>query len=81
MILDDVPVINVGKHIDGLVQDYSKSSVLAMELLQSCTKTTISGEQIISIIVIHTDGMFGRWEIFHKELMSTSFKLCKPSLM
>ena len=25
-------------HIDGLVQDYSNSSALAIELLQSCTK-------------------------------------------
>ena len=28
-------------HIDGLVQDYSNSSALAMELLQSCTKPLI----------------------------------------
>ena len=28
-------------HIDGLVQDCSDSSVLAMELLQSCTKPSI----------------------------------------
>ena len=28
-------------YIDGLVQDYSNSSVLAMELLQSCTKPSI----------------------------------------
>ena len=32
MLLDD---------IDGLVQDCSNSSALAMELLQSCTKTSI----------------------------------------
>ena len=29
-------------HIDGLVQDCSNSSALAMELLQSCTKPSIS---------------------------------------
>ena len=29
-------------YIDGLVQDYSNSSALAMELLQSCTKPSIS---------------------------------------
>ena len=28
-------------HIDGLLQDHSNSSALAMELLQSCTKTSI----------------------------------------
>ena len=28
-------------HIDGLVQDYSNTSVLAMELLQSCPKSSI----------------------------------------
>ena len=28
-------------HFDGLVQDYSNSSALAMELRQSCTKPTI----------------------------------------
>ena len=28
-------------HIDGLVQDCSNSSALAMELLQSCTKPSI----------------------------------------
>ena len=29
------------RHFDGLVQDYSNSSALAMELLQSCTKPSI----------------------------------------
>ena len=29
-------------HIDGLAQDYSNSSALAMELLQSCTKPSTS---------------------------------------
>ena len=28
-------------HVDGLVQDYSNSSALAMELLQSCTKPSV----------------------------------------
>ena len=32
----------VQDHIDGLVQDCSISSVLAMEILQSCTKPSIS---------------------------------------
>ena len=31
------------EHIDGLVQDCSNSSALAMELLQSCTKPSILG--------------------------------------
>ena len=30
-------------HLDGLVQDCSNSSALAMELLQSCTKPLIWG--------------------------------------
>ena len=32
-------------YIDGLVQDCSNSSVLAMELLQSCTKPSICDKQ------------------------------------
>ena len=32
---------NLNVHIDGLVQDYSKSNALAMELLQSCTKLSM----------------------------------------
>ena len=32
---------NLNVHIEGLVQDYSNSSALAMELLQSCTKLSI----------------------------------------
>ena len=32
------PWNNLHNYIDGLVQDCSNSSVLAMELLQSCTK-------------------------------------------
>ena len=32
-------------YIDGLVQDYSNSSALAMELLQSCAKPSICTEQ------------------------------------
>ena len=35
-------LIHVVKHIDGLVQDCSNSSALAMELLQCCTKPSIS---------------------------------------
>ena len=34
-------VVTVKLHIDGLVQDCSNSSMLAMELLQSCTKSSI----------------------------------------
>ena len=36
-------------HIDGLVQDCSNSSVLAVQLLQSCTKPSISRIDILSI--------------------------------
>ena len=39
-------------HIDGLVQDCSKSSVLAMDLLQSCTKPLISN-QILQLFFLH----------------------------
>ena len=35
-----------GPYIDGLVQDCSNSSVLAMELLQSCTKPSIQNQQL-----------------------------------
>ena len=34
--------IDVWNHFDGLVQDCSNSSALAMELLLSCTKPSIS---------------------------------------
>ena len=33
--------VNGQQHIDGLVQDCSNSSVLSMELLQSCTKPSL----------------------------------------
>ena len=33
--------INIQLYVDGLVQDCSNSSALAMELLQSCTKSSI----------------------------------------
>ena len=33
-------------YINGLVQDYSISSALAMEILQSCTKPSIYGLEI-----------------------------------
>ena len=36
-------------YTDGLVQDCSNSSVLAMELLQSCTQPLISVNRIITI--------------------------------
>ena len=36
-------ILSVGDSIDGLVQDYSSSSALAMELLRSCTKPSIWG--------------------------------------
>ena len=36
-------------YIDGLVQDCSNSSALAMELLQSCTKPSISVSVLIQI--------------------------------
>ena len=29
------------RYVDGLVQDFSNSSALAMEILQSCTKPSI----------------------------------------
>ena len=36
-----VPVYSVPKHIDGLVQDYSKSIANALDLLQPCIKPSI----------------------------------------
>ena len=38
--------INSVKHNDGLVQDYSNSSALAMELLQACNKLSIRSDSI-----------------------------------
>ena len=35
------PDVFLGYYIDGLVQDCSNSSALAMELLQSCTEQSI----------------------------------------
>ena len=40
---DEWRILSVGDSIDGLVQDYSSSSALAMELLRSCTKPSIWG--------------------------------------
>ena len=40
------------QHIDDLVQDCSNSSALAMELLQSCTKPSISSIIMISSITV-----------------------------
>ena len=46
-------------YIDGLAQDCSKSSALAMELLQSCTKPSIYDMYIITQILAkyHTNLM------------------------
>ena len=45
------PVCNFHKHyIDDSVQDGSNSSALAMELLQSCTKPSISGHYLYSTV-------------------------------
>ena len=38
------------QHFDGLVQDCSNSSALAMELLQSCTKASIWYQQYFSMV-------------------------------
>ena len=48
-------------HIDGLVQDCSNSSALAMELLQSCTKPSIYSPLLLSIFqkVLSTVTPFG----------------------
>ena len=43
LLLISSNLIQVMHHIDGLVQDCSISSALAMELLQSCTKPSILG--------------------------------------
>ena len=39
--VENVPSISTLLYIDGLVQDCSNSSALAMELLQSCAKPSI----------------------------------------
>ena len=41
-------------HIDGLVQNCNISSVLAMEILQSCTKPSISN---FEVSIVPTDGL------------------------
>ena len=40
-MLYDVIVLHIISYFDGVVQDCSISSVLAMEILQSCTKPSI----------------------------------------
>ena len=40
---DIVVVLTIWLHLDGLVQDCTFSSALAMEILQSCTKPSICG--------------------------------------
>ena len=50
--------IDYTQYIDGLVQDFSISSVLAMEILQSCTKPFI--------YILHTrkSGLILKWESY-----------------
>ena len=51
-------------HFDGLVQDCSNSSALAMELLQSCAKPSIHG-----VLVIEKEGnIHCFWRIFEREI-------------
>ena len=38
----DQMTLMINLHVDGLVHDFSNSSAIAMELLQSCTKPLIS---------------------------------------
>ena len=48
------------EHIDGLVQDCSNSSALAMELLQSCTKPSVWNQSVRTIVwraMIYTNHM------------------------
>ena len=52
--IPDVFVRGKNKHFDGLVQDHSNSSTLAMALLQSCTKPWIySGLCFLSTASVH----------------------------
>ena len=39
-------ILHIEYHINGLVQDCSNSSALAMELLQSCTKPSICKSEL-----------------------------------
>ena len=47
-MLGSVGDLRIQRYIDGLVQDCSNSSALAMELLQPCTKPSISSSMYIS---------------------------------
>ena len=53
------------RHVDGLVQDCSNSSALAMELLQSCTKPSMSCIQLINSFL---------WQLAHPLLKYGQFK-------
>ena len=59
------------KYIDGLVQDCSNSSVLAMELLQSCAKPSIPPKAWV-LFVVNTDlcrPQSGSWHEMDKKLV------------
>ena len=57
-------------YIDGLVEDCSNSSALAMELLQSCTKPSIR----IRNICHHFSG-YGLWPVRRHAITCNDFKL------
>ena len=51
-------------HIDGLVQDCSNSSALAMELLQSCTKSSIYKSPCLNVQIVSITASIMIFSIF-----------------
>ena len=72
----------LGANIDGLVQDCSNSSALAIELLQSCTKPLIYSVQAWCIMQASLHGYFSRlwksdsWTLNNVLNVRTSIILC-----
>ena len=92
-VIYNIVLFNVAlywEHIDGLVQDCGGSSALAMELLRSCTKPSIScilgisqcarvlSCNVVLVVpesVMWTKGMWPWWR-HQMEIFSTSLALC-----
>ena len=75
-------MISTIAYIDGLVQDCSNSSALAMELLQACTKPSLyiyihryilinATQTLITAFVLRGKPVIGAWKEFFENMIST----------
>ena len=68
------------ENTDGLVQDCSGSSVLAMELLQSCAQPSSLSTSDRSVCQVHIDGMV--WEVLGSSALAMELRpsCTRPSI-